>query len=80
MLLLTFLGEGRSGKDHGSFKNIWGKLGSMNAHPRKMHGHIVIVYCILFQRVYKPPISLSLETTLYIRVLTEFHRQLTMLA
>lgn len=63
-----------------SFENIWGKPGSMNAHPRKRHGHTLIVYCILSQRVYKPPMSLSLETMLYIRVLMEFHRQLTMLA
>lgn len=63
-----------------SFENIWGKPGSMNAHPRRRHGHMVIVRCILSQRVYKPSISLSLETRLCIRVLTEFHRQLTMLA
>lgn len=59
-----------------SFENIWGKPGSMDNAQAHCHS----IYCILFQRGYKPPISLSLATMLYIRVLMEFHRQLTMLA
>lgn len=43
-------GRGENGKNEGSFVNV---MKAMNIFPRKMHGHIVMMRCILFYVVYK---------------------------